>query len=126
MEPYSTDLRQRVLEDRDAGMKTRKVARKYRVSESWVRRIKQRRREHGELAPRPCYNPQKPVLDDHRQTLRAMVERQPDATLEEYCDQLSAEHGVSVSVSTMDRALRELKLTRKKRRSTPPSRIGRT
>ena len=126
MEPYSTDLRQRVLEDSDAGMRTRQVARKYRVCESWVRRVKQRRREHGETAPRASYNPQKPVLDDHHQTLRAMVEREPDATLEEYCERLSAAHGVRVSVSTMDRALRELKLTRKKRRSTPPSRIGRT
>ena len=53
MKPYSTDLRVRVLEDCDAGMPTASVAAKYRVSESWVRRLKQRRRETGSIAPRP-------------------------------------------------------------------------
>ena len=48
MKSYSIDLRSRILEDCDAGMTTRVVATKYRVSESWVRRLKQRRRETGE------------------------------------------------------------------------------
>lgn len=37
MESYSLDLRKRILEDGDAGVGTREVALKYRVSESWVR-----------------------------------------------------------------------------------------
>ena len=52
MQPYSLDLRQRVLADCEKGLTTRAVATKYRVSESWVRRLKQRRRESGEVAPR--------------------------------------------------------------------------
>ena len=43
MRAYSMDLRVRVLADSDAGMGTRVVAAKYRVSESWVRWLKQRR-----------------------------------------------------------------------------------
>jgi len=57
MRPYSMDLRQRVLADCDDGMKTRAVATKYRVSESWVRRLKQRRAATGETAPRSPRNP---------------------------------------------------------------------
>ena len=49
---YSMDLRERALLDSDAGMKAADVAVKYRVSGSWVRLLKQRRRETGEVAPR--------------------------------------------------------------------------
>ena len=52
MKAYSADLRQRVLADCDAGLGTKAVAEKYRVSPAIVRRWKQRRRETGELHPR--------------------------------------------------------------------------
>jgi transposase len=52
MKSYSMDLRERILRDCDGGLETRVVATKYAVSESWVRRLKQRRRETGEVAPR--------------------------------------------------------------------------
>src|SRR5262249_23722366 len=54
MKPYSMDLRERVLADCDAGLPTGPGAAKDRVSPSWVRRLKQRRRETGEGAPRPA------------------------------------------------------------------------
>ena len=52
MRAYSMDLRVRVLADGDAGLGTAAVAAKYRVSASWVRRLKQRRRASGETGPR--------------------------------------------------------------------------
>ena len=52
MAAYSMDLRTRVLEDWDGGMKVDDVAAKYRVSRAWVHRLVQRRRETGEVAPR--------------------------------------------------------------------------
>ena len=55
MRAYSMDLRERALLDSDAGMKAADVAAKYRVSGSWVRLLKQRRRETGEVgASRPA------------------------------------------------------------------------
>lgn len=47
MEAYSADLHERVLADCDTGMPTAK----FRVGASWVRRLKQRRRETGETVP---------------------------------------------------------------------------
>ena len=52
MAPYSMDLRTRVLRDSDAGMPSKDVAAKYAVSRAWVDRVKQRRRETGEITPR--------------------------------------------------------------------------
>ena len=53
MRAYSMDLRERALLDSDAGMKAADVATKYRVSGSWVRLLKQRRRETGENRAAP-------------------------------------------------------------------------
>ena len=52
MAAYSIDLRLRVLRDADAGLPSDELAEKYSVSRAWVDRLKQRRRETGEVAPR--------------------------------------------------------------------------
>ena len=115
MQAYSMDLRRRVLGDCDAGLPTKAVAEKYSVSPAIVRRWKQRRRETGEVAPRPRGGRRPRIVD--RAALAAAAEAQPDATLRELRDAL----GLSVSVQTIWRVLRELGLSFKKKSSTPPS-----
>jgi hypothetical protein len=51
MEAYSKEFRRDVLCACDAGGGTREVALRFNVLESWVRRIKQERREQDKLAP---------------------------------------------------------------------------
>ena len=75
MKAYSMDLLERVLADCDDGMETRQVAVKYRVSESWIRRLKQRRRETGETAPRPCRNRQPAKWLAYAEAYEAALER---------------------------------------------------
>ena len=65
MQAYSMDLRERALLDSDAGMKAAAVAVKYRVSGSWVRLLKQRRRETGEVAPRVQRHGRRRMLEPH-------------------------------------------------------------
>ena len=79
MRAYSMDLRERVLHDSDAGMQAAAVASKYRVSASWVRRLKQRRRETGEVAPRQQRYGRHPVLASQLHTLAALIREQPTA-----------------------------------------------
>ena len=81
MRAYSMDLRERVLLDSDAGMKAADVAAKYRVSGSWVRLLKQRRRETGEVAPRVQRQGRRGMLEPHLHTLAALIAAQPDRTL---------------------------------------------
>ena len=71
MRAYSMDLRERVLLDSDAGMKAADVAAKYRVSGSWVRLLKQRRRDMGEVAPRVQRHGRRCMLEPHLHTLAA-------------------------------------------------------
>jgi len=117
--PYSQDLRDRVLAAHDRGMKTKQIADTFEVSCSWVRRVKQRRRETGETVPRRMGCPVVWKID--RARLAEVVQAQPDATLEEIRDRL----GIVCSRSAICMALKELGLTFKKRRSTPQSRTAR-
>jgi transposase len=117
---YSQDLRDRVITARDGGTPTKRVAELFRVSASWVRRVMQRRREHGETGPRPRGGATVVKVDLER--LRRLVDEQPDATAKELHTRL----GVACSVSAVDMALRRAGLSFKKRRCTPPSRTAPT
>ena len=110
MRAYSMDLRERVLHDSDAGMQAAAVASKYRVSASWVRRLKQRRRETGEVAPRQQRYGRHPVLASQLHTRAALIREQPDRTLAD----LQVALGTSASLATIWRAVKQLGFTVKK------------
>jgi transposase len=118
--PYAQDLRDRVLSAYDRGMNTRQIADVFDVSPAWARRVKQRRRENGETAPRPMGGVRVVKIDLAR--LADLVAEQPDATLKELREKL----GVLCAESAVCMALKRLGLSFKKRRFTPPSRIVRT
>ena len=122
MRAYSMDLRERALLDSDAGMKAADVAAKYRVSGSWVRLLKQRRRETGEVAPRVQRHGRRGMLEPHLHTLAALIAAHPDRTLAELQDALAT----PASVPTVWRAVRALGLTVKKKQSARPNTTGLT
>jgi transposase len=122
MRAYSMDLRERVLADCDAGAATRAVAAKYRVSASWIRRLKQTRRTSGRIAPASHAGGRSPGWVAHADAIRAAVREAPDATLDEYRRRFA----LPLSRSALARALAALSLTREKSRSGPPSRTART
>ena len=89
MRASSMDLRERALLDSDAGMKAADVAAKYRVSGSWVRLLKQRRRDTGEVAPRVQRQGRRGMLEPHLHTWAALSAAHPDRTLAELKDALA-------------------------------------
>lgn len=108
--PYSMDLRERVVKAYDEGEKPVELVRRYRLSLRTVGRLLQRRRETGGIEPLHGKPGPKPKLAGHGERLRELVGEDPDATLEE----LRARLGISTGISTLWRALRDLKLTLKK------------
>jgi transposase len=122
MRTYSMDLRERVAAASDAGVDTHaEVAERFSVSESWIRRLLQRRRETGSLASRPRGGGPLPAFDaEAAGRRRETVAADPDATRKER----AAAGGVACSTSAVDRALRRLGITRKKSRSGPRNRTG--
>jgi transposase len=117
---YSKERRLEVLAACDAGGGTRKVALQFKCSESWVRRVKQERREQGKIAPKVR---RRRVRDweKHADWLREKVTQKPDATLLELVALAAVEREWTTSDATICRALKALRLTRKKRRSSRPS-----
>ena len=121
MAPYSMDLRTRVVADPAAGLPANEVAAKFRVSVGWVNRLMQRRRETGEVGPRPQTVFKKHAFAGQEDQLRALVDAQPDRTLAELREALQS----AASLSSVWRALERLELTVKKngtRRRTTPAR----
>lgn len=114
--PLSIDLRQRVLaayQDKEGSM--RHLSERFKVSLSFVRDLTRQYRQTGTVAPKPHGGgaiaklgvAQLPIV-------RALVDDQPDALLEELCERFAEKTGVMVSISTMHRAVHRLKLSVKK------------
>lgn len=114
MAAYSMDLRTRVLRDADAGLSSKEVAVKYAVSRAWVDRVKQRRRETGEIAPRQQTKFRRRTLTEpQEQRLVVLITARPDATLAELREQLPTH----AALSTLWRTIGRLGLTVKKNRT---------
>lgn len=119
---YSADFRQRVIDACDRGMKTKEVAEAFGVAASWVRRLKQWRRERGSIMPRPCGGSEPTLGADDHAAIHAHFEHNPSTTIAELRQALRTD----VSEVTVWRAARRLGYRFKKSRSTPPSGTGRT
>ena len=114
--PLSIDLRQRVSKAYQAKEGSqRQLAERFKVSLSFIRDLTRRYRQTGSVKPKPHGGgavakigiAQLPVI-------KALVEAQPDALLEELCERFTEKTGVQVSVSTMQRAVTKLDLSVKK------------
>lgn len=115
MKSIELDIRAAVLAASDAKEGTRVIAARFNVSESWVRRIKQQRRESGQVAPKTT-PPQEPKWKAWADWLTAKVAARPDIYLRELQAELKSERGAEVCLTTICNACRELELSRKKRR----------
>lgn len=110
-----TEMRRRILKAYDEGEGTRaEVARRFQVSEDFVKKLLKQRNRTGEIAPRHRYSGRKPkITTAHREQMRKMIEKQPDLTLEEIRERVDLE----CTVQAVHYALQGMGLTYKKRRS---------
>ena len=119
----SVDLRQRALSLYAEGFGTVEIAARLKVSPAWTRRQRQRQREGKPIEP-AVSSGRRRILDPATCALISRwVDEQSDATLDQLRDRCRVERSIRVSVGTMWNTLRALKLTLKKSRSSPASRI---
>ena len=116
MKPYSKDLRQKIVDALGRGMsKAQAAARTFGVGISTVERYATKAQRGEPLGPGKA--PGKPPKMDERvnKLLQEDLKDRPFATLGERCEYVEALSGVSVSRSTMCRAIaRRIGSTRKK------------
>ena len=104
----------------EEGQNKSEVARRFGVSRWSVERYV-KRAEAGHLAATP-HPGNKPWLNEAQcEVLRQQVKDHNDWTLEEHAEALAEATGVALKKSAVDKYLRKLGMTRKKRASTPPS-----
>ncbi len=113
MTPYSQDLRKRILDTVQRGDGSlRQIARRFLVSVSFITRLLRAYRSTGSLEPKPHGGGNPAALGpEDLERLRELIRQQPDATLGECRQRL----GASCSTMTISRALRQLRLPRKKK-----------
>jgi putative transposase len=114
--PLSNDLRIRVVEAVECqGMSRRAAAARFgigiRTAVRWVSDY----RTSGSVAPRKMGNPSAPKLTAHRETVLAILERQPDITIEALRHEL-ADRGIGIGYGSIRRFFQRERITRKKRR----------
>ena len=110
MRPYSKERRREVLAACDRGEGTQAVALRFKCSQSWVRRVKQERRELGKTAPLLTRR-RTPKWESCRERILELIAKRPDMTLQELKDELKT----TLSRQTLCTALARLKLTLKKK-----------
>jgi transposase len=113
MPVYSQDLRRRVIDTIERGDGSlRQIAQRFLVSLSFVVRLVRHYRTTGSLEPKPHGGGRQPALRPAQlKRLAALIRKKPDATLEELRQSL----GVDCSTMAIVRALKKLKITRKKK-----------
>jgi transposase len=114
MNPYSEDLREKIVEALGRGMGKSQAARIFSVSLSSVKRYARMAEEGRPLAPKKRPG-SKPKLDERaNKLLEEDLKERPFITLQERCEYLRVVACVEVSRSTLCRAMKRMNSTRKK------------
>jgi transposase len=126
MNPFSLDLRQRIVAAYEAGEGSiRAVADQFAVSARTVERYLRRWRTAGTLRPRARRNGPRRRLRAHElRVVMQLLREKNDRTDAEFAAALAVRTGVRISARTMNRTWRRLDVTRKKSRFTPRSGTG--
>lgn len=117
---HSLDLRERIIEARQAGESKAELARRFLVGYATVCRYIAQWERTGRIGPKPPGGgmPRR-IQGDGEGVLRQLLEERPDLTDPELQRLYAQRTSKLVSESTINRTVRRLGLTRKKSHSTP-------
>ncbi len=115
MKAFSLDLRERVIATlTETDLSQAEIAKQFKISVPTVENWWRQWRHTASIEPQPHRGGAPRALQPYADLIREMVQHQPDATLEELCEQIESATGVHASPSMMCRELHRLQLPRKK------------
>ncbi len=114
MNPYSEDLREKIVQALGRGMGKSQAARTFSVSLSSVKRYARMAEEGRSLAPKKRPGSKPKLFERAMGLLEEDLKERPFITLQERCEYLRVVACVEVSRSTLCRAIRRMNSTRKK------------
>jgi transposase len=113
MQPYSQDLRDRVLRALDRGDRPTEIARRFEVSRIWVYQVRGRVQRTGQRGSLAIGGYRRSRLAESEQQLRVWIAEAPDLTLAELQQRLAG-RGVAVKIGALWHQLNKWNLTFKK------------
>jgi transposase len=122
MQPYSQDLRERVLRALDRGDRPTEIARRLEVSRIWIYQVRKRVEQTGERGSLQMGGYRRSRLAEKETVLRAWIAAEPVVTLAELQQRLM-EQGVSIKIGALWHQLNRWNLTFKK---NPERQLART
>jgi transposase len=105
--PYSEDLRLRVVNAVEGGKTTRQVATLFQVSSSFVSNIHQCWKQTGHVHPKQIGGFRRAFLEPYENAIKAQLSDHPLLTLKELKTWLAHEQGLSLSISALDKFIRQ-------------------
>jgi len=121
MKAYSEDLRRKIVDAIERGMPKAQAARTFGVGISTLKRYATKAQKGESLEPGKAPG-KRPKMDERvGKLLEEDLKEHPFATLRERCEYVEAISGVSVSRSSMCRAIARIGSTRKKGGQAPLS-----
>lgn len=121
MKAYSEDLRRKIVDAIERGMPKVEAARTFGVGISTVKRYATKAQRGESLQPGKAPG-KRPKMDEKvRKLLEGDLREQPFVSLQQRCAYVEAISGVSVSRSSMCRAIARIGSTRKKGGEAPQS-----
>jgi transposase len=114
MNGYSEDLRKKIVSAVGGGMSKAQAARTFEVGLSSVKRYVEKANRGESLAPKKSPGSPPKIHKTATKLLEEYLKERPYATLQERCGYIETLTGLSVSRSTMCRAIARIGSTRKK------------
>ena len=106
------EARELLVEGYEATHDAKGIAKAYSVSKWMVYRLAEQKRKTGSVALRTSQRGRKPVLTtEDKEAIRRCIDEAPDITIEELREELN----LSASYSTVERAIRAMGYTLKKK-----------
>ncbi|MFN4954125.1 MAG: transposase [Aphanizomenon sp.] len=115
MKAYSLDFRQKILDTYlQGGISQRQLAKRFCVSLSFVEKLLKQYKETQSIAPKLRTKQTSTKLNlEQLNILQEIVEAKNDATLSEIRLIIEEKTGIIIGISTVDRMLRKMKISRK-------------
>ena len=115
MKAYSLDFRQKILDTYlQGGISQRQLAKRFCVSLSFVEKLLKQYKETQSIAPKLRTKQTYTKLNlEQLNILQEIVEAKNDATLSEIRLIIEEKTGITIGISTVDRMLRKMKISRK-------------
>ena len=114
MNGYSEDLRRKIVSAVERGMSKTQAARTFDVSLSSVKRYVNKAGRGESLVPKKSLGPAPKLDEKANKLLEDELGERPFVSLQDRCDYMETVTGLSVSRSTMCRAVARIGSTRKK------------